>query len=384
MSTLTPHTAVKGDSAIHRQFGEHLAREISSSEVLLMSTLPRGGLQILQPSKVPEAFLKAYARQWQTEDDAAWRAITTGMPVRGDVGARYTEMFLGSFDYKYVAAVPVKDPVFSGYVGVLEAHRAEAQGGFSGQDLEKLAAIAARLESALHQNRAVRGLAETPPWLQRPEHRQFIFDQTGEPVAFKSEFASLDERIQQEISREAKARLQNPSEEEIISQWVLLADQKADRWAFNVTTYRTFPSLQGPAVFFSILPSAPEWSLIRAGDFQADTEIARMVPALKFMQQEYHRGPSLTEIARTVHLSPFHFHRRFTELFGLTPKHFLLESQIFCAKSELFSGEKELVKIASGCGFAHQSHFTSRFKQATGLTPTKWRRAARAAAKAAH
>jgi AraC family transcriptional regulator len=32
------------------------------------------------------------------------------------------------------------------------------------------------------------------------------------------------------------------------------------------------------------------------------------------------------------------------------------------------------VDIASSCGFAHQSHFTSRFKQATGLTPTRWRK----------
>jgi AraC family transcriptional regulator len=35
-----------------------------------------------------------------------------------------------------------------------------------------------------------------------------------------------------------------------------------------------------------------------------------------------------------------------------------------------------LSEIAKECGFAHQSHFTSRFKQATGLTPTRWRRLA--------
>jgi AraC family transcriptional regulator len=40
----------------------------------------------------------------------------------------------------------------------------------------------------------------------------------------------------------------------------------------------------------------------------------------------------------------------------------------------LLSRLKDLAVIARDCGFAHQSHFTSRFKQATGLTPTKWRR----------
>ena len=48
-------------------------------------------------------------------------------------------------------------------------------------------------------------------------------------------------------------------------------------------------------------------------------------------------------------------------------------------KTELLAGQKELVDIAKNCGFAHQSHFTSRFKQATGLTPTRWRRSAQEA-----
>ena len=81
-------------------------------------------------------------------------------------------------------------------------------------------------------------------------------------------------------------------------------------------------------------------------------------------------------------LSPFHFHRRFTELLGLTPKQYLLACQIHEAKSELLAGEKELAQIAKDCGFAHQSHFTSRFKQATGLTPTRWRRMAQQRTKA--
>jgi AraC family transcriptional regulator len=92
------------------------------------------------------------------------------------------------------------------------------------------------------------------------------------------------------------------------------------------------------------------------------------------MEQEFQRGPTLTEIAKQVHLSPFHFHRRFTESLGITPKQFLLDCQIERAKRELAEGKKPLAKIARDSGFAHQSHFTSRFKQATGLTPTRWRR----------
>jgi len=83
---------------------------------------------------------------------------------------------------------------------------------------------------------------------------------------------------------------------------------------------------------------------------------------------KFGRSPTLDEISAKAHLSPFHFHRRFTELLGLTPKHFLLSCQISQAKRMLMERKVALADIAAECGFAHQSHFTSRFKQATGLT----------------
>jgi AraC-like DNA-binding protein len=147
-----------------------------------------------------------------------------------------------------------------------------------------------------------------------------------------------------------------------------------------VGTYRDYPALGGgPVLFFCLQPDFCEWSSLRPNDFQADGELSRLVPAMRFMQEHFRRGPRLTEVAKVVHLSPFHFHRRFTELLGITPKHFMLECQIHQTKVDMMGGQKDLADIARTCGFAHQSHFTSRFKQATGLTPTRWRRLARRA-----
>jgi AraC family transcriptional regulator len=148
-------------------------------------------------------------------------------------------------------------------------------------------------------------------------------------------------------------------------------------WTFRAVTYSRYPGVRdGQVVVFCLQPTCGEWALVRPQDMAADQEVARLIPSLKFMRHEFHRGPTLTEIAKVVHLSPFHFHRRFAELLGLTPKHYLLECQITQAKRELLARKKELAQVATDCGFAHQSHFTSRFKQATGLTPTRWRRLA--------
>ena len=367
------------DSFAFRQFADGVIREIPCAEVLLLTTLPRGGLQIAQPQKLAESFEKAYVRIWHTQDDASWKAITTGKPARGKSAGRYVDEFLQMFGYQHSAACAVKDPVLPGYVGVLQLLRTPDQGAFSNEDLEKLAEQASQLSTSLAEIHTSRQLIQqnNSHNAQPTDIRVFVLDANGEPLLSPSSFNQLDGTIREQMVREAGRQTNSLAGEPSTSNRLLLPDAKGDNWTVNAVTYADYSALHtGPVVFFCLLPSCTDWSLLRATDIPADGEMARMVPALRFMQQEYHRGPTLTEIAKTVHLSPFHFHRRFSELFGLTPKHFLLECQLQDAKHELVSGEKELAKIAADCGFAHQSHFTSRFKQATGLTPTRWRRMA--------
>jgi AraC family transcriptional regulator len=110
--------------------------------------------------------------------------------------------------------------------------------------------------------------------------------------------------------------------------------------------------------------------------FSADAETARYVPVVHRLTREFAQPPGLDDVARSVDLSRYHFHRRFSELIGATPKHLVLDCQIEMAQRHLREGRLSLAEIAVDCGFAHQSHFTARFKQATGLTPTQWLRMA--------
>jgi AraC-like DNA-binding protein len=366
------------ESFSYRQFVDGLLREIPCSEVMLLTTLPRGGLQIIQPQKMIESFLKSYVRQWHTEDEVSWKAISSGKAVKGKAGSRYAEQFLSVFGYHHVAACPVHDPVFPGYIGALQLLRTAEEGPFTTEEIEKLNAFGEQLSAALHEAHASRTIIQNGSVDKVPtDVRVFVLNAQGAVILSKPSFDRLDENIREQFVREANRRLHHREGEPVTTTRLLLPDSNGDNWTVNAITYGQYPALSpAPVVFFCLLPNGPDWATLRPTDLAADAELSRLIPAMKFMQQEYHRGPTLTEIARTVHLSPFHFHRRFTELFGLTPKHFLLECQIHDAKTELLGGEKELAKIASDCGFAHQSHFTSRFKQATGLTPTRWRRMA--------
>jgi AraC-like DNA-binding protein len=103
---------------------------------------------------------------------------------------------------------------------------------------------------------------------------------------------------------------------------------------------------------------------------------ARLQATLAFMHREFRRNPRLGEIARVAHFSEYHFHRLFRKRFGKTPKHLLVELQIEDVKQQMLAGHRPS-EAARRAGFAHQSHLTSRFRQATGMTPRQWLLAAR-------
>ena len=52
-------------------------------------------------------------------------------------------------------------------------------------------------------------------------------------------------------------------------------------------------------------------------------EYTRIEKAILYLGENFHRQPNLKEVARTVGLSEYHFHRLFTRWAGISPKRFL-------------------------------------------------------------
>jgi AraC-like DNA-binding protein len=376
----------KGDLP-YRQFFEALSQNVPFEYGLIVTSLPRGSLQIVQPPRVSDPLLKSYAREFHAHDRPAWEAITRRQPVRAEdcwdgesfESSRYLTEFLQGNGVRYVLAVPLGAPVMEGYAGVIELYRTGEQGPFSDEEIGRLSEIAGELDEAIARARQARRGEEggEAPLRHQPPIRQFAFDQNLRPRLGEGPFDALDPVLRQNMLDLARQRFGQINGKHTVADRASLPDSSGDHWNFRVITHHTYPALgEGAFIFFCLQPECSDWSQLRATDFAADPELSRLVPAIRFMQEHFHRGPTLQEIAKAVHLSPFHFHRRFTELLGITPKHMLLDCQIEQAKNQLVAREKELAEIATECGFAHQSHFTSRFKQATGLTPTRWRRLA--------
>jgi AraC-like DNA-binding protein len=365
-----------------RQLLEQLRKAVPAAQGLVITTVPRGGLQVMQPSTIPETLVKAYTNTLHTEDRLTWQSILKRKVQRAsDVwsskeleSSAYHREWLQPMGLAYAISIPLAAPVLDGYPGAVHLVRTTDQGEFSSADVQKVSEIAGQFDERTAAARAGRKNCVVIPGVERPTARLTILDQSFKA---RNPAGETDDILHKQMVDHARRRLGHLNGDAFLADRVMLADAHGDRWPYRAVTFKRYPALgEGSFSFFCLQPDCGEWGVLKPTDFQADAELSRLIPALRFMQAEFHKGPTLVDIARTVHLSPFHFHRRFTELLGLTPKQFLLDCQIQLAKSELISGEKELVQIARECGFAHQSHFTSRFKQATGFTPTRWRRMA--------
>ena len=97
----------------------------------------------------------------------------------------------------------------------------------------------------------------------------------------------------------------------------------------------------------------------------------RIERAKDFIHASFLHNPTLSEIAAHVGISPFHFHRLFTLATGQSPKEYVDTLRIEEAKRRIRAGEP-LSSVATDLKWAHQSHFTSRFKQLVGDAPRRW------------
>jgi AraC family transcriptional regulator len=81
---------------------------------------------------------------------------------------------------------------------------------------------------------------------------------------------------------------------------------------------------------------------------------------------------TLDELARRVHLSPFHLARVFRDATGSSIHSYRTEVRLRASIRRIADGER-IATVAADTGFASQAHLTDRFKRAYGASPNAWR-----------
>lgn len=98
--------------------------------------------------------------------------------------------------------------------------------------------------------------------------------------------------------------------------------------------------------------------------------------AIIYIESHYHNAITLKDIMRAVALSHSSLTQLFKKELGMTPIKFVWYYRIVVAERMLASSDLPIQDIASKCGFQTAQHFSRKFEESHGCTPTAFRNAA--------
>lgn len=100
--------------------------------------------------------------------------------------------------------------------------------------------------------------------------------------------------------------------------------------------------------------------------------------AKEYMETNYEKDLTLTDVARYIFLSQSYFAHAFKEEFDISPKSYLLKVRVEKSKELLEKTDLKVSDVALSVGFSSQQRYNDIFKKYVGMTPLKYRKVAKA------
>lgn len=98
--------------------------------------------------------------------------------------------------------------------------------------------------------------------------------------------------------------------------------------------------------------------------------------AMRILDKEFRRPPSLVRLAKRVGCTPEHLARTFRSSYGFTVRGWVESRRVEEGKRRLSSTRDSISNIATELGFCDNAHFARAFPRATSVSPREFRNAA--------
>jgi AraC family transcriptional regulator len=99
----------------------------------------------------------------------------------------------------------------------------------------------------------------------------------------------------------------------------------------------------------------------------------KLQKVLVYIEEKLAEPVGVRELASQVHMSPFHFARRFKQAVGTPPHAYITQMRIERARRLLAGSNLPLIEVATRVGYRTQAHFTGVFHRYVGTTPRAFR-----------
>ena len=101
-------------------------------------------------------------------------------------------------------------------------------------------------------------------------------------------------------------------------------------------------------------------------------DYSRIEKAILFLEENYRRQPELSEVAASVHLSEFHFHRLFRRWAGISPKRFVQFLTLEYAK-RLLEESHSVLDATYDAGLSSPGRLHDLFVNVEAMTPGEFK-----------
>src|SRR6185437_13075530 len=108
----------------------------------------------------------------------------------------------------------------------------------------------------------------------------------------------------------------------------------------------------------------------KTGSVQKDPRVEHL---LAWIQKRIAEPITQAQAAAQVKMSPAAFSRWFKARVGRVFQHYLNEMRVAKVCGQLIDSEESITEVAYRCGYNNLANFNRRFREITGLTPTKFR-----------
>ena len=103
------------------------------------------------------------------------------------------------------------------------------------------------------------------------------------------------------------------------------------------------------------------------------TQASLITPAVEKMERAFTQNDlTVCKLAALCGISEVYFRRLFLQIFGISPKEYIIQKRIEYAKTLLSSGDFSVSEVSSLCGYAEPCHFSREFSKRVGVTPSQF------------
>ena len=107
---------------------------------------------------------------------------------------------------------------------------------------------------------------------------------------------------------------------------------------------------------------------------QTDVIHDQIVEAVAYFSENYNQTISVSDYARSHHISTNYFIRSLKQYIGMTPKQYIASVRMANAQMLLENSAYTIQEIASFVGYTDALYFGRLFKRETGMTPSEYRK----------